>query len=75
MRRWNGWGDESIDYPLNAAAAGYLSQLLGDVEPVADATYEEVVAAVPDSRLAEHPLVNVDPAERVRHARGQSLPD
>jgi alkyldihydroxyacetonephosphate synthase len=75
MRRWNGWGDESIEYPLNDAAAGYLSQLLGDVEPVADAAFEDVVGAVPESRLTEHPLVSAEPAERVRHARGQSLPD
>jgi alkyldihydroxyacetonephosphate synthase len=75
MRRWNGWGDENIEYPLNDAAAGYLSQILGDVEPVGDAAFEEVVAAVPDSRLADHALVSAEPAERVLHARGQSLPD
>jgi alkyldihydroxyacetonephosphate synthase len=36
---------------------------------------EEVMAAVPNSRLPEHPLVDTAPEVRVRHARGQSLPD
>jgi len=40
-----------------------------------DATLEEVIARVPPSRLPAHSLISVDPAERVRHARGQSLPD
>jgi alkyldihydroxyacetonephosphate synthase len=75
MRRWNGWGDESIKYPLEDSAAAFLSQLLGDVEPVPDAPFETVAAVVPESRLAEHPLVSVEPAGRLRHARGQSLPD
>jgi alkyldihydroxyacetonephosphate synthase len=41
----------------------------------ADAELADVVAAVADSRLPDHPLVSRDPEDRVRHARGQSLPD
>src|SRR6185312_8982821 len=40
-----------------------------------DVTLAQVVKQVPDSRLSEHPLVTTDAAERVRHARGQSLGD
>lgn len=75
MKRWNGWGDESIDYPLPAAAARYLEALVGPGAPPRDATFAEVVAAVPPSRLPGHRLVSTDAATRVRHARGHSLPD
>ena len=35
----------------------------------------EVIAKVPNTRLDDHPQINTDPETRVRHARGQSLPD
>jgi alkyldihydroxyacetonephosphate synthase len=35
----------------------------------------EVIAKVPNARLDDHPLIKTDPETRVRHARGQSLPD
>jgi len=75
MRRWNGWGDDSIDYPLSENAGAFLEELVGPGAPPRDATFDEVVAGVPPGRLPPHPLVSADPAERVRHARGQSLPD
>ncbi len=75
MRRWNGWGDEAITYPLHGAPRRFLEELVGLGRPPCDATLAEVVAAVPPSRLPPHPLVSVDAEDRVRHARGQSLPD
>ncbi len=75
MRRWNGWGDESVVYPLHDGPRHFLERLIGPGAPPHDATLEEVVAAVPPSRLPAHRLVSDDAADRVRHARGQSLPD
>ncbi len=75
MRRWNGWGDDTVTYPLPEGAAQYLEHLVGPGTPLQDATLEQVVAAVPASRLLAHPLVSTDPLDRARHARGQSLPD
>lgn len=75
MRRWNGWGDDTIDYPLSAATERVLLDLLGPGTPPRDVTLAEVAAAVPPSRLPDHPLVSTEAAERVRHARGQSFPD
>ena len=40
-----------------------------------DASLETVLASVPPARIPTHRLVRVDPEERLRHARGQSLPD
>src|SRR5690606_38319427 len=37
--------------------------------------WEQVLAQVPPSRLPPHPLVDTAADIRVRHARGQSLPD
>ena len=75
MRRWNGWGDEGVDYPLPEAAARFLTTRTGPTSPPCDVAFERVAAAVPRSRLAPHPLVNPDVAVRARYARGQSLPD
>jgi len=75
MRRWNGWGDTSIDYPLPAGAADFLETRVGAASPPAEVSLEDVLACVPASRLAHHPLITTDSSERLLHARGQSLPD
>lgn len=75
MRRWNGWGDEAVTYPLPEDALRFLEERIDPGAPPQDARWQDVVGRVPPSRLPEHPLVSDDPAERLRHARGQSLPD
>ncbi len=75
MRRWNGWGDEAISPPVPGTAATLLARLVGPGRPPRDASLAEAVATVPASRLPSHPLVEADPEVRLRHARGQSLPD
>jgi len=75
MQRWNGWGDETIDYPLPAAAAEFLAQAIGAGTRARDITIEEVISQIPPSRLKAHPLISQDTWDRLRHARGQSLPD
>lgn len=75
MRRWNGWGDDSIRPELPASGVTHLRERTGTAQPLPDATLEDVLRQVPGSRLPDHPLINKDPEIRVRHARGQSLPD
>jgi len=75
MRRWNGWGDEAIHDELPAAGAAAIERIVGPGTRPVDATLADVVAAVPANRLPRHRLVADDPTARVRHARGQSLPD
>jgi alkyldihydroxyacetonephosphate synthase len=43
--------------------------------PSSDASLEEVLMRVPDSRVASHPLISANERERLEHARGQSFPD
>ncbi len=75
MRRWNGWGDDTVSVALPARAAEALSTWVGPGTPPRDATPEEALAAVPPSRLAPGNGLSIDPWERLLHARGQSLPD
>ena len=75
MRRWNGWGDDTIDFPLPSGAQLFLEQRLGRPRPLPDASFDHVMAAVPPSRLPDHPLIVKAPKDRILHARGQSLPD
>lgn len=75
MRRWNGWGDDTADYPLPHNAEAFLEHVAGPAVPPMDVTQADVAAYVPPSRLPPHDLVNTDPDLRLLHARGQSLPD
>ena len=75
MRRWNGWGDDSVQPSTSPAIGGVLASVLGPGLPPRDLTLDEAVEMVPPSRLGSHALLSSDPAERLRHARGESLPD
>lgn len=75
MRRWNGWGDASVNYPLPAGAKRYLEEALGEGYAEPDVDYKRALGAVPQARLPAHPLIETDAEVRLRHARGQSLPD
>lgn len=75
MRRWNGWGDDMIDFPLSVGALRFLLEKIGPGQPLPDAAFEDIVARVASSRLPDHPLVSKSPEKRLLHSRGQSLPD
>lgn len=75
MRRWNGWGDESIELALNPAALDFLQQRIGPGTPTLDASMEQACEAVPASRLPPHPSIYSGAAMRLRHSLGQSLSD
>ncbi|HYN41221.1 MAG TPA: FAD-binding oxidoreductase [Thermoanaerobaculia bacterium] len=75
MRRWNGWGDETVSAVLPARAVEALSAWVGPGTPPRDATPAESLVAIAPSRLAPEGGLTLDPWERLLHARGQSLPD
>ncbi|WUR11537.1 FAD-binding oxidoreductase [[Empedobacter] haloabium] len=80
MRRWNGWGDESVAYPLHEGALAFLADRIGAGTPFADAPFDAACASLAPSRLAglQPPAgvaLHTDAPTRVRHALGQSLPD
>ena len=75
MRRWNGWGDDTIELALNAATLAFLRQRIGAGTPPHDAALADVCRALPPSRLPPQRLLDATPATRVQHALGQSLPD
>lgn len=79
MRRWNGWGDEQFNLELPAQGQSFLTDRLGPGRPLSDARLESVLSRVPETRLPTDinvdALIDTSPEARVRHARGQSLPD
>lgn len=75
MRRWNGWGDDSDNYLLTEEARAFLRARIGEAKPPQDATREQALRAVPESRLKSSGLFQTDAAARLDHARGQSFPD
>ncbi|HEY7133206.1 MAG TPA: FAD-binding oxidoreductase [Candidatus Limnocylindrales bacterium] len=76
VRRWNGWIDEDATPPTVAPGAlRLLESEIGPGTPPRDATLDDVMAGLPPSRLASDARWAADPLDRIRHARGQSLPD
>jgi alkyldihydroxyacetonephosphate synthase len=75
MRRWNGWGDDSIEVAVGEGALRFLEQKLGPGTGPADASFDAVCAQLAPSRLPPHPLVDTAPDVRLVHALGQSLHD
>jgi alkyldihydroxyacetonephosphate synthase len=75
QRRWNGWGDESVSVPVPDALRRLLEEAVGPGHAPRDIPLEQAQRTVPATRLPEHPLIATDPAIRLRHARGQGLPD
>ena len=43
MRRWNGWGEENIDYPLNDRASEYLVDRIGPGRIIPDAKLQDLL--------------------------------
>ena len=75
MKRWNGWGETSIQYPLPESSALFLENKLGALTSYPDTAWETALNGVPDPARISHPLLQTDPETRLLHARGQSLPD
>lgn len=75
MRRWNGWGDDRMTYPLHPAGQRFLAQVLGPGRPPQDLSFTQALKQVPPSRLPSHRLVNTEPATRLRFGFGQGFPD
>lgn len=75
MRRWNGWGDDTVDTVLPPEGLRYISDRIGPGQPPRDADLAQALAAVPASRLADMPGARAEPEPRLRHARGHSFPD
>jgi len=75
MRRWNGWGDDSIEFAVNAEALGFLKERIGGGILQHHASKNSIVATVPTSRLKPHPLIETNAEVRMLHSLGQSLPD
>ena len=77
MRLWNGWGNEDSDLTmeLSSGLRSLLEALVGTGTALPQATLNDVISKVPNTRLDIHPLIITDAETRVRHARGQSLPD
>jgi alkyldihydroxyacetonephosphate synthase len=77
MKRWNGWGDEknNFNFKLTPVAKKYIENITGTNQHLAQASLDEVINKVPQSKAPAHPLINTDPELRIRHSRGQSIPD
>lgn len=79
MRRWNGWGDDQFNLELPKQGQNFLAERVGSGQSLNDVSLESVCSKVPETRLpadvSVDNLIDTSPETRVRHARGQSLPD
>ncbi|MGE5138078.1 MAG: FAD-binding oxidoreductase [Rudaea sp.] len=75
MKRWNGWGNVTVDFPVPPEALSNLQRLIGEGIPPRDATLQQALASVGPPRIPPHSLLQTDALTRLLHARGQSLPN
>jgi alkyldihydroxyacetonephosphate synthase len=75
MRRWNGWGDDHVTYPLSSSSTEFLEQRVGKGSPQKAVSLQDMLARLPKSHLPKHALISTEPYERLQHARGQSFPN
>jgi alkyldihydroxyacetonephosphate synthase len=75
VRRWNGWGDDTIDFAINEDALSFLHERIGLSAAPNDAVLAQACRDIPPSRLPAHALIQSDPETRLRNGLGQSLPD
>ncbi|MEH6343517.1 MAG: FAD-binding oxidoreductase [Bermanella sp.] len=77
MKAWNGWGDEknNFDFALSEGSRNFIEARIGKGEALGIATLEDTVKKVPATRAPAHPLIDTDAETRLRHCRGQSIPD
>ncbi len=75
MRRWNGWGDETVTATLPPRAIPFLGDRLGAGVHPRDAPLHDVLGRLPPPRLPAEGALDAEPLSRLLHARGQSLPD
>jgi alkyldihydroxyacetonephosphate synthase len=75
MKRWNGWGDDTIYMDLPPQGLEILQDLIGEGRVRPDTPLEEFIEEIPESRLPRHALISFDPRIRLDHAHGQSLAD
>jgi alkyldihydroxyacetonephosphate synthase len=75
MKRIQGWGNTTTDYPVPEPARQYLEKAVGAPPEVKNVSIESLLKKIPPHSIPAHPLITTDPEERLRHARGQSLND
>lgn len=75
VKKWNGWGEDQKAAVLGEAARAFLAGTVGHGQPPSDASLDQALARVPQSRLPATPVFATDAEVRLRHAHGQSLPD
>lgn len=75
MKRWNGWGEETVNLELPAAALDHLAGEIGPASEPVDADRRTWMDKVPRSRLEGHHAVDTDPDSRLKHAFGHSAAD
>ena len=63
MRLWNGWGNEDSELmmELSTGLRSLLEALVGSGTALPQATLNDVISKVPNTRLDKHPFIITDP--------------
>lgn len=75
MKRIQGWGKSTTDYPVPDPARRYLERVVGKPLNLENIPVENLISKVPPANLPPHPKISTNREDRLRHARGQSLND
>ena len=75
MRRWNGWGEEGVSYPVNKHAERFIIKRIGKGVKNREISKTSLLDAVGTPKIKEFPFSTTDKFDRLIHSFGQSFPD
>lgn len=75
MKRWNGWGDEKVVYPVSRHAEKFIRKKIGEGVKSKSISEALLLSRVNEPKIKEFPFSTDDKFERLTHSFGQSFPD
>ena len=75
MKRWNGWGDEKVIYPISKHAERFIRKKIGSGLKSRGVDKAFLLSKVSKPKIKEFPFSVDDKFDRLIHSFGQSFPD
>ncbi len=75
MKRWNGWGDEGISYPISKHAKRFIKEKIGAGTKSKEVNKGSLLNMIGKPKITDFPFSTCDSFDRLIHSFGQSFHD
>ncbi len=73
MRRWNGWGDDSVTMEIPLSAIDLIRNEIGEGVLFKDAALDTHLERIVSPRISRHPVISVNARDRLDYSHGSGL--